>query len=272
MTCRVLLTTLEPREGCLYYEGKLFSGIAYDVQKHRVVCNTKIVEGVPHGPAEAWDVSRSRVLYSALNLVSIDNVSDQFPREGAYLNSSFFDGIAYAFDTKSGILLREDDLHSDGVGVSREWYPSGQIKSEFNRFGPDGVRESETWHENGQRAGIQSEGWGAGYTSSGTLRTLRLESSYPTSALCRLNFGVDEVLDLAGPGIADDIVVRLDGLPRVKDLELRRTTLSPRGLDTFLACSHLKEFCVRRNSGFDERDVKQFLTHFPDCSWDGRMD
>jgi hypothetical protein len=268
---RVRLDAIQDQAGVLYHHGQPFNGVAYEVRADRVTANYQVVDGVRNGPAEVWNAETPRVLFQALTVVSGDETDENFPEEGAYLNGVPFHGIAFVFEQNTGVLLREQDLHPTQPGPSREWYPFGAIKAEFDRARGDGTTESETWHENGQSATIESSEMGVGHTSEGHLRTLRLELGCTNADLTRVSFRADSVLDLAGPGITDEVIERLTDLPRVEDLELHRTKLSASGLGRFHACTNLKKFRARRNVGFGEADVRNLLACFPNCAWDGLL-
>jgi hypothetical protein len=268
---RIRLDALQEQAGRLCLDGKPFTGIAYEVNSDRVTANYRVTEGLLGGPAAEWDPDRPRVLFAALTLVTFDETDEQFPEEGAYLDGVPFDGIAYAFDLNTGALLQEQDLHPTQPGLWREWDPSGALKVEFDRVGEDETTESETWHANGQSAGIESIDWGFGYTPEGRLITLRLLAGYPESVLDRVNFRVASVLGLAGPGVTDEVVERLEDLPRVEDLELHRTSISASGLERFHVCTNLKELRTRKNTGFGEAEVRDLLARIPGCAWDGRL-
>lgn len=265
---RVRLDLLEERSGVLYHQGKLFDGIAYDIKNHQVIANYRVNNGNLEGPAEDWNSSQIRVPIEALFLVSEDETCEHHPEAGAYLGDAFFDGIAYVFDPSTGVLLREQDL---GLGATRSWYPSGQLKSELDRQRPDGTYESETWYESGRSAGVESLNLGYGYTLDGRLRRLGIAPECPKSEIDGLTFKVDSILDLAGPGISDRVVEQFVDLRRVEHLELHRTAISPAGLARFCDCTGLKFLRTRKNSGFGEADVKALLARLPNCSWDGRL-
>jgi hypothetical protein len=268
---RIRLDSLDYLAGRWCRDGKPFSGVAYSVESFRVVANNFIVDGLLGKPADTWGPDTSRVLHEELVVVSEDDMSQDFPEEGAYLNGTIFQGVAYTFDQNTGFLLREEYIHPTQIGPSREWYPSGNLKAEFDRIRDDGATETETWHENGERAAIESLTFGVGYTSKGRLRTMRLEHSFLKSDLDRLTFCVDSILDLAGPGFTDEIVERFEGLSGVLDLEIRRTNLSAAGLIRFHSCTSLRKLKLRGNSGFEETSVRDLLGHAPNCEWDGRL-
>jgi len=166
---------------------------------------------------------------------------------------------------------RKPDSHPERAGPVREWYPSGALKAEFDRVREDGTFESETWHENGLSAGVEALELGFGYTPDGHLITLRLSPDCPEADLARVTFRVHSVLDLAGPGVTDEVIGRLDGLARLEDLMLSRTTITARGLDRFRGCANLKCLRTRKNTGFGEADVRALLADLPGCEWDGRL-
>lgn len=268
---RLRLDVLQDRSGRLYRHGEPFDGIAYEVRGDRVTANYRVTGGSRGGAAEVWDPDRPRVLGLALTIVSVDEADERFPEEGAYLDGAPFQGIAYAFDEATGVLLAEEDFHPTEPGPSREWYPSGVLKAELGRQGQDGTTESETWYENGQSAGVESLKWGFGLTQEGRLRTLRVASDCAISDFDRVAFRADSILDLAGPGVTDAVLGRLEDLPRVENLELSRTGISARGLERFHVCTNLKKLTTRNNTGFGEADVRNLLAHFPPaCKWDRR--
>jgi hypothetical protein len=265
---RLRLDALQDRAGRLYRHDKPFNGIAYEVKGDRVTANYQVTEGNRGGPAEVWDPGRPRVLGRAIKIVSVDETDERFPAEGAYLDGAPFHGIAYAFEQNTGVLFAETDFHPTEPGPSREWYRSGAPKAESDRPRQDGSTESESWHENGQSAGIKSVTWGFGLTPDGRLRTLRLELGFPKDALERLTFRVDSMLFLAGPGVTDSELARLEDIIRVEDLELSRTGISASGLGRFHVCTNLKKLTTRNNAGFGEADVRNLLAHLPACKWD----
>jgi hypothetical protein len=264
---RVRLDFLQDQAGRLHYRGKPFDGIAYQVRGHRVVANRRVAEGVPGGPAEAWPPDRPRALIGALTIVSVEETDERFPHEGGYLDGVLFDGVAYAFDADTGILVQEQDLHPTDPGPSREWYPSGALQSEFGRPRPDGGTECETWHQNGRSAGIESRKVGFSCTSEGRLNTLQLERDFPESDLERVPFAADSRLFLSGPGVTDEIVERLEGVSRIERLVLHRTNVSARGLGRFRVCGILRELETEANTRFSEDDVRELLSHLPGCEW-----
>jgi hypothetical protein len=267
---RLRLDALQDRAGRLHLHRKPFTGIAYEVKSDRVTANYRVTEGVRNGPAEAWDPNRPRVLLGALTIVSVDETDEHFPEEGTYLDGAPFHGIAYSFDRDTGALLKEEDLHPTQRGLSREWYPSGARKAESDRAREDGTYESEAWYENGQSTGIESRDWGFSYTSEGRLRTLRLDRGYPKKVFDQITFRADSMLFLAGPGVTDEVLERLEDLPRVKDLELSRTRITARGLERFYACMNLTNLTTRGNRRFTVADVRKVLARIPNCEWDRR--
>jgi hypothetical protein len=267
---RVRLDVLEDRAGRLYRHGEPFDGIAYEVNGDRVTANYRVVAGTRGGPADAWDPGCLRVLERALTIISVDETNERFPKEGAYLDGVPFDGISYAFREGTGTLLAEWDNRSAKPGPMREWYPSGAPKADLGRVRHDGATESETWHENGQSAGIQSVRCGFGLTAEGRLRTLRLESDYAVSDLDRVIFHVDSILSLSAPGVTDSVLVRFEDLIRVERLELSQTAISATGLECFVVCTNLKKLTTRNNAGFGEVEIRNLLSQLPACKWDRR--
>jgi hypothetical protein len=165
---------------------------------------------------------------------------------------------------------REPVSHPGRPEPVREWYPSGALRAELDRVREDGTFESETWHENGRSAGVEALELGFGYTQDGRLITLRVSSECPEADLARVTLRVHSVLDLAGPGVTDELVGRLEGLAGVEDLVLSRTTITARGLDRFRSCTNLKSLQTRKNTGFGEADVRALLADLPGCEWDDR--
>jgi hypothetical protein len=268
---RYRLDALQDQAGRLYLHGRPFTGIAYEVKSNQLTANYRVIEGILGGPSEVWGPDRPRVLFQALRLVSADQTNKRFPEEGAYLRGAPFHGVAYAFDPGTGALLQEQDFHPTQPGPLREWYPSGALRAELDRLREDGTYESETWHENGQSEGVESLKLGFGYTPEGRLITLRVSPDCSTNDLDRLAFRVHSVLDLAGPGVTDEVIGRLEDLPRLEDLALHGTTVSARGLERFHVCKNLKSLTARKNTGFGEADVRSLLAGIPGCEWDGRL-
>lgn len=265
---RLRLDALHYHAGRLCRHDEPFDGIAYEVLGNHVVANYHIAEGVLGGPAEVWDPGRLRVLGQALTIVAEDETDERFPAEGAYLDGTLFHGIAYAFDQKSGVLWAETDYHPTDPGPSREWYLSGALRNETDRPRSDGTTESESWHANGQSAGVSSVNWGFGLTPDGCLRTLQLDSGCPEDVLRLFPREVDTWLSLSGPGVTDAVLAQMVGLSRVVNLELNRTGLSAAGLERFRACSSIKKLTTRGNMGFGDLDVRGLLTRLPECMWD----
>jgi len=96
---------------------------------------------------------------------------------------------------------------------------------------------------------------------------LRLERGLPEDALKRLPCRVDSRLFLAGPGVTDSVLARLEDLIRVEILELSRTGISASGLERFRAFTNLKKLTTRNNTGFGEVEARSLLACFPGCRW-----
>jgi YD repeat-containing protein len=262
------LDVLKEQGGRLCLRGKPFDGIAYEVHGNRVTANYRVTEGLLGGPAEDWGPERPRALYSALTLVTFDDTNEQFPEEGAYLDGVLFDGIAYAFQPRTGALVAEQDFHPEHPGPSREWDPSGTMKQDFGRVRPDGRTESLTWHENGLLRSIEAPDLGVYYTPEGRLRSLYLKPGCPESELARLTFRVDsEMLGLGSQGVTDAFLERLEDLHGVEYLILDDSGLSPAGLARFQVCTNLKKLTTMKNTGFGKEDVRELLAHIPACDW-----
>jgi hypothetical protein len=269
---RFRLDALREQGGRLYLQGQPFTGIAYEVQGDRVVANYQVTDGVPGGPAEAWDPARARALFEELITVDADDTNAQFPEEGVYFDGALFYGVAYTFARDTGRLLEEQDLGPTVPAPGREWFPSGALEADYDRPRPDGTWESETYYEDGKTrtVALQLHVMGWGLTPEGRLRTLSLWPGYPEKDLQRVPFRVDSVLYLAGRGITDEILERLEDLPSLEDLELYTTSVSARGLERFRVCTNLKKLLTGNNTDFGEADVRNLLAHFPGCKWDSR--
>jgi hypothetical protein len=261
------LDALQKKEGRLYLRDQPFTGIAYEVDGDRVATNYQVTNGVRGGPAEVWDTARTRALLDALITVDADDTNAQFPTEGVYFDGVIFEGVAYDFDENTGMLLKEQDLGPTAPAPGREWFPSGALEADYDRPRPDGTSESETYYENGQTSTVALDGMGWGLTPEGRLRTLRLWPGYPENDLQRVPFRVDSTLYLVGRGVTDEIVERLEDLPRLEDLELDNTSVSARALERFRVCTNLKKLVTPNNTGFGDADVQNLVSGLPGCVW-----
>ena len=264
------LDALQERAGDLYLLGEPFTGVAYEVRGDRVVGCHQVSGGQRGGPPRGWDSARSRALLSALTFVQPEETDPQFPREGVYLGGTFFEGVGYAFDKGTGLLLKEQDFRTEPPAPCREWYPSGVLQADLDRWRPDGAWESETYYEGGQTRTVESDKIGWGLSPEGDLRTLRLAPGYPKADLQRVPLVVDSRLYLASAGVTDEILSRLDGLSRVGYLHLDGIGASPTGLEVFIACVDLKELVTRNSAGCRDTDVRKLLAGLPSCQWTPR--
>jgi hypothetical protein len=267
---RYRLDALRGEAGRLHLRGRPFTGIVYDVQGDRVTANYRVTDGVRNGPAEAWDPVRPRVLFKALTFVEPEQTNAQFPTEGDYLDGVFFDGVAYAFDNDTGMLLKEQDFRPEPPAPCREWYRSGALQADRDRVRPDGAWESETYYENGQTSGVHMRSMGWDITPEGRLRTLRLLPGYPEGDLQRTPSEVDSRLYLAGHGVTDQIVERLEDLGQLQHLHLDSTNISAEVLRQLRVIVNLKELVTRNNTGFGEAELRKLLVGLPGCKWDSR--
>jgi hypothetical protein len=267
---RFRLDALQEQAGRLYLQGNPFTGIAYEVRGDRVTANYQVTDGVRGGPAEAWDLARPRVLYCALQFVEPEETNEQFPVEGDYLDGVFFEGIAYGFDEDTGRLLKEEDYRQEPPAPCRKWFRSGALMADFGRVRPDGTWESVRYREDGQICGVQMRTMGWGRTPEGRLRSLRLLPGYPEDDLPRVPCRVDPMLYLAGQGVTDEILERLEDLPCLEQLTLDNTAISARGLEGFHVCTNLKELGTYSKNGFADADVRKLLARLRGCKWDRR--
>jgi hypothetical protein len=270
---RFRLDALRKKAGRLYLQGQPFTGIAYEVRGDRVVANYQVTDGVRGGPAEAWDPARVRALFGELITVDADDTDAQFPTEGVYFDGAFFYGVAYDFYPDTGRLLLEQDFRPEAPAPMREWYPSGALEADFGRMRPDGTGESVSYFEDGEIHTVAMSDMGWGITVEGRLRTLLLYPGYPENDLQRVPFRVDSILYLVGPAITDEILERLEDLPRLEDFELENSSVSANGLERFRVCTNLKKLVTRKNAGFGEADVRNLIAHLPPaCEWKHRLD
>ncbi len=267
---RFRLDVLKEQDGRLYLNGQPFTGIAYDVQGDRVTANYQVTNGVRDGPAEAWDPARIRGLFEEVITVDAEDTTEEFPREGEYFHGVLFYGVAYEFDAETGRLAQERDFGPAAPAPSREWYPSGALEGDYDRPRPDGTWESETYYEDGRTSTVELDRMGWGLTPEGCLRTLRLSPGYPENDLQRVPFRVDARLSLTSQGVTDEVVERLEDLPRLEYLRLHDTGISARGLARFGVCRNLREFITEGNTGFGDADVQNLLARLPGCEWKRR--
>jgi hypothetical protein len=209
-------------------------------------------------------------LLSALNTVDADDTNAQFPKEGVYFDGAIFEGIAYEFDTGTGRLLKEQDFRPQPPAPCREWDRSGRLEADLDRVRPDGTSESVTYYPDGQIRGVHLDKMGWGRTLEGRLRSLILWPGYPKVELQRVPFRVDPMLYLAGRGITDEFLERLEDLPCLEHLTLDDTKISARGLERFRVSTKLKYLGTYDKNGFKDADVRKLLAHFPGCEWDRR--
>jgi hypothetical protein len=267
---RFRLDVLQEQDGRLHLNGQPFTGIAYEVQGDRVTANYQVTNGSRGGPAEAWDPARIRALFEEVITVDCEDTNEEFPKEGEYFNGVLFYGVAYEFDAETGRLAQERDFGPTAPAPSREWYPSGALEGDYDRPRPDGDSESETYYENGQTSTVEAPGIGWGLTPEGRLRTFHLRPAYFNTDLQRVAFRVDSILYLAGEGVTDAIVERLEDLPRLERLRLDGTRISARGLERFRPCTELKELVTENNRGFGDAGVQNLLARLPGCKWKPR--
>jgi len=268
---RVRLDRLQTTaDGRLAYQEELFSGVAYRVEGVLVVANYTVSEGVLGAPYEDWDDDVLRITLEALLLIDPGEESKRYPEPGFYYGRSRFEGVVYYFEQSEtkGALLSETEYDATGpIIAGYDWYPSGQLRVDHGRIRADGRMESETWHENGQRASLDVDGFAVAYTEAGRLRVLGLESGYPVEELERVSFHVDQRLYLGGPEIDDKVAERLEGLADVNNLFLSATQITRQGLQLFQACTALADFATSGNTHFTRDDVRELLAPFPECTW-----
>jgi hypothetical protein len=264
------LDALEDRGGRLYLGGELYTGVAYEVVGDRVTANYQITNGTRGGPADAWDEHRTRVLLNAVLSVELDDVNDRFPEVGDYYDGALFEGVAYRFDRETGMLRQETDFRTEPVGPSREWFDSGVLSSYDCQRRPDGSSVSELYFPDGQVRTFYGDKIRWNQTEQRRLRTLYLAPGFPESDLRPAPKAVDAVLRLSGKGVTDDILERLTNLEALEELDLDKTAITAKGLETFRVCSKLRRLLTYPGNEFNEADVRQLLAFTPNCRWSAR--
>lgn len=83
-----------------------------------------------------------------LRRVDIDEV--EFDDQLALVEDQPFTGIIHQIDSAG--CLRSESRYREGLpdGLSKEWYPDGQIEARWIAIRGNGSSESWEWHRNGQ--------------------------------------------------------------------------------------------------------------------------
>jgi hypothetical protein len=256
---RIIKGALFNINGSLYYEDRLFSGIAYELQDEQIVQPFLVKNGVIGAPHLSPHVDdRADLAHVDLSEVLSDYELPEY--QGAP-----FTGVAYAFlgdycnrevrlDEGNPVLDTWWDRDGTLIGYERNvssfgeiyaWYPSGALKS-FEISTNSSYTGYVTLSENGQLEKIGSR---KGFISS--LGAIAASSPYfPVSDFAQvLAYRAAAEVSILGGDFNDEVIGKMFAagmFAETQTIELIDTALTAASLPALQGCSQLKKIVIRK--------------------------